>query len=114
MPALQQANQHRQNPWQQEQRGQDPGCQAQRQQTAQEGQQAARPAAETQINEMNNYKSTEFGQELYIEKRMKKMVDVAVLDYKDGEIECVKHGRWTRTSLAGYLRACNFKPLPPA
>jgi len=45
MPALQQANQYRQNPWQQEQRGQDHGGKGQRQQTAQEGQQAARPAA---------------------------------------------------------------------
>jgi len=45
MPALQKANQHRQNPWQQEQRGQDPGGKGQRQQTAAGGQQAAGPAA---------------------------------------------------------------------
>jgi hypothetical protein len=45
LPALQQANQYRQNPWQQKQRGQDPGSQGQRQQTAQARQQATRPAA---------------------------------------------------------------------
>jgi hypothetical protein len=45
LPALQQANQYRQNPWQQKQRGQDHGSQGQRQQTAQARQQAARPAA---------------------------------------------------------------------
>ena len=50
------------------------------------------------------YTSTEFGETLTIERRMRKTVDVAVWDKTRG----VRWHRWTRSDCAAYLRGNKF------
>ena len=55
----------------------------------------------------NTYYSTEFNEELTIEKRMAKTVAVMVYSRRRGP----RWWRWSRQDCAIYLRACKFRPL---